>query len=236
MPSELPAINPCRERNVIKTAKVVPSIHLKSEATNPFNLPSLVFVDKFPKIESTKLNVNTKTTMEYLVYSIGGSETNNAKWTATTKNMKLSQIAPNAIYSDKITSPQDVVLAIRYSETERKPYSKTTYVTIPAQRKAPDTVVESNTSSTYMLSFGDASEDRVYQYSIVKPNTTWNESKASFRTVKKATTIVLKSSKYPEGTKIYVRLKGVDETSKYSPVLPSVSKEYKVTYTTNTTN
>ena len=188
------------------------------------------------KVVSTKLNVNTKTTMEYLVYSIGGSETGNAKWTATTKNMKLSEIAPNAIYSDKNTSPKDVVLAIRFSETDRKPYSKTTYVTVPAQRKAPDTVVESHTSSSYMLSFGDASEDRVYQYSIVKPNVTWNESKATFRTVKKATTVVLKSSRYPEGTKIYVRLKGVDESTTNSPVLPSVSKEYKVTYATNTTN
>lgn len=187
------------------------------------------------KVSSNKLYVTTKDSMEYLIYAIGGTETGNTKWTTASKNMSISKLAPGAIYSDSNKTPKDVVIAIRSSETERKPYSKLTYITIPAQDKAPDTVVESYTSSTYMLSFGDASDEKVYQYAIVKPGASWNERKASWRTVKSPKTVVLKLSSYPVGTKVYVRIKGVDETSKYSPVLPSAYKEYKVTYVTNTT-
>lgn len=171
-------------------------------------------------IKTLKLNTTTK--MEYSLDGI--------KWTDCEKTMTLESLLPKTLYKNG-TSAKDTVL-IRKAETANVPYSKTQTLTIPAQRAVPTTVSYYIQDSKYVfLQFSDASDTNMYEYVVVKPGKTFDPAKAAWKTVKK-TSIKLSKSSAPDGSKIYYRLKGTKaNTAKgIDLVLPSAYGELTVTF------
>ena len=178
----------------------------------------------------SKLTLSTKDTMEYKIYSIGGVLTENRNWITADKTMKLEDIVPSSAKSSTSILTKELVVMFRTAETEKKSYSKTMYLTIPAQGVAPTEVIESYTSSKYSLAFPEASKKNPYQYTVVKPGATFNADTASWKSVVSNKAINFTTKNAPAGSVIYVRLKGVSETSSTSLKLPSNHKAFTVKY------
>ncbi|WP_066720674.1 hypothetical protein [Clostridium sp. Marseille-P299] len=191
--------------------------------------------DNAPKVSVnvTKLTLSTTDAMEYQIYSVDGVLTNSKKWTNAMKNMTLDEIIPSTAKSSKFAVTKEVVILFRYEETDTKPYSKTQTLTIPAQRTAPTEIIEGYTSSKYNLTFADASASNPYQYVVVKQGETFDENTAAWKNVTSSKAISFTAKTAPAGSKVYVRYKGISETTKTSLKLPSISTSFTVTYTTN---
>lgn len=183
-------------------------------------------------INSTKLTLNTKTTQEYKVYSIGGTLTGANKWLEAEKNMSVTEIAPYALYTEKNTNPRDVIIAIRTKETEKATYSKTLYLTIPAQETAPKEYTISYSDTQYLVYFSQASKYNSYQYCVVKEGKIFNPANASWKSVSSAKTVTFSKRTYPEGSKIYIRKKGNTATSTVAFSFPSMYVEHTMKYST----
>ena len=183
----------------------------------------------------TNLTLSTTDAMEYKVYSVGGVVTNSKRWTSAMKTMSLNDIIPSTAKSSRSLVTKEVVILFRFEETDTKPYSKTQILTIPAQRSAPTEVIEGYTSSKYSLTFTDASSSNPYQYVIVKSGDTFDENTASWKNVTSSKAVSFTTKLAPAGSKIYVRYKGIAETSKTSLQLPSLITSYTVTYGTTET-
>lgn len=183
-------------------------------------------------VNVTKMTLSTTDAMEYQIYSVGGALTNSKKWTNAMKMMTLDEILPSSAKSSKSILSKEVVILFRYEETDTKPYSKTQFLTIPAQRVAPTEVIEGYTSSKYSLTFTDAKASNPYQYVVVKQGETFNEDTALWKSVTSNKAISFTEKTAPAGSKIYVRYKGISATSKTSLKLPSLSTSYTVTYAT----
>lgn len=183
-------------------------------------------------VNVTNLTLSTTEAMEYKIYSVGGVVTNSKRWTNAMKTMSLDDIIPSTAKSTSSLVTKEVVILFRFEETDTKPYSKTQILTIPAQRSAPTEVIEGYTSSKYNLTFADASSSNPYQYVIMKQGDTFDENTAKWKSVTSSKPINFTPTSAPAGSKIYVRYKGISETSKTSLKLPSLSTSYTVTYAT----
>lgn len=180
------------------------------------------------KVNIKQMTVNTSTAMEYY------DETTKS-WVECTKNMPISELAEDSLYSATATS---TTVSIRYYATSSKPYSKTATLVIPVQRVAP-TVGDSKMDVTYyysdsklILQFPTATNANIYEYTIVEAGSTFDETKANWKTVKKTTAIKLNTAKVPAGSVIYVRKAGTAEniSKNISLVLPSACNTISVTY------
>lgn len=160
------------------------------------------------KINNTKLTLSTMVKHEYKIYSIGGVLTGNTKWLDADKMMSVKEVAPSALFATSPNKTQEVVLAIRTKATEKAPYSKTQYLTIPAQEKAPKGYTVSYSDTQYLLYFSQASKTNIYQYVVVKENQIFNEETAAWKSVNGAKTVTLSSKTTPAGSTIYIRMKG----------------------------
>lgn len=184
-------------------------------------------------VNLTKFTLSTTEAMEYQIYSVGGVATNNKKWTPAMKTMNLDEIIPVTAKSSRLAVTKEVVILIRYEETDTKPYSKTQILTIPVQGSAPTEVIEGYTSSKYSLTFADASSSNPYQYVVVKVGESFDENTAAWKSTASNKAINFTAKTAPAGSKIYVRYKGVAETSKTSLKLPSICTSFTVTYASN---
>lgn len=128
------------------------------------------------------------------------------------------------------------MVAVRKTETEKVPYSRSSYLTIPAQPEAPDSssFTTSRTSSKFSLSIGDASQYRKYQYAIVGEGERKEERQFRWKTVSNAKAITFAKSKYPEGSTIYVRIQGENLSKKSELKLPSAYTTISISYLTET--
>ncbi len=180
------------------------------------------------KVNSSNLTVNTSTAMEYYDSSL-------EMWIECSSAMSLFELAPMALYEYGGT---EVTVKIRRSATASTPYSKTTYLTIPAQL-TPPTIGDSSKDVTYyfmnsklILQFNKASATNLYEYTIVKPDYEFEVSTASWKSVKTATAITLTGTTAPDGCTIYVRKKGTDaNTAKGTAVvLASATNSFLVEY------
>lgn len=181
----------------------------------------------------TKYTLSTKDTMEYRIHSIGGdlTSTSSYKWTTADKNMALSEILPSDLRSSTTLLNKDIIIAFRTEETEKKTYSKTQYLSIAAQTGQPEELVTGVSGTKFQIFFSDATKTDPYQYAIVKDGETFHETTASWKTITSNKTVSFTAKSAPEGTKIYVRMKGKSATSKTAPVLPSKCSVYEVKYT-----
>lgn len=196
------------------------------------------------KVTANTMTVNTTDKMEYKLVSVGGSKQSDAKWTECDKKMSLSNMAPQvltvnsgAAVKDAVTvsgsaAGKDVMVAVRKKATEKAPYSKTYYLTIPAQPGAPDAskFSTSKTSSKFSLIIGDASKYNQYQYAVVEAGRKVADSDLKWKAVTSTKEITFKNTQYPAGSTIYVRTKGENQTKKVDLKLPSAYTTVSISY------
>lgn len=176
-------------------------------------------------IDGTKLVLNTKDTMEY--------STDGEKWNSLESKMPISKIAPEALYTymngvaNATPATQSVNVFIRVKATERKAYSKSFLLTIPAQRARPTAVrVSSPTDTTgaevayysdaskFYLNFTKASKTEPYEYLVVKTGTSAPDLTKGWKAITSAKTVSISSKTAPAGSTIYIRKKTVKGNTK----------------------
>lgn len=147
------------------------------------------------KVNVTKLILNTRPTMEYS-YDL---ET----WSPCTKNMKVEDVT--AVRGD-------TMVFFRNAATQKKAASQICTVVIPEQAGAPDSKSAVSTScdgTKFKFSFPTASAGNPIEYCVIKPDKDFDETKASWKTIKDSSKIITLSEKTaPAGTDIYFRYKG----------------------------
>lgn len=205
-----------------------PSKTVTVSITKRGNAPSV-------KVKSSSLTTNTTTAMEYQVYSVDGTVNSAAKWNECEKNMSLKEMVAEVLATES-SAGKSAVVAIRRAETEKAPYSKTFYLTIPGQRIAPEAgkVSISQTATKYSIMISDASEINPYQYVVVKAGKEVEEEKLSWKNVSSSKEIKFTSTSYPNDSVIYIRLKGADKTTKKALQLPSAYTKLTISYKTET--
>lgn len=196
------------------------------------------------KVVANNLKLSTTNKMEYKIETVGGEKQTEAKWTDCEKNMTLSDIAPQVfavsgtvLGDGTVTGASvgtEVVVAVRKAETAKAPYSKSNYVTIPAQPEAPDAskFSTSKTTTKFSLIADDASKNNKYQYVVVEAGNTKNDSQLKWKDITSAKEISFNKNKYSAGSVIYVRTKGENLTKKTTLKLPSAHAEIAISYLT----
>lgn len=179
------------------------------------------------KVDIAKLTVNTKKTMEY---SYDGGVT----WKQAEDKMQLSVLAPGVLGQGS----KNMKIAFRTAATSKNGYSKTMYLTIPAQQAAPVVgpvsgadVVYSTDGEKFYMTFAKATKDTKYEYTVVKAGNTLDPLKASWKAVSSSKPVSVSAKTAPAGSIIYVRRKGTNETSKLPLTLPSAMTAISVKYT-----
>lgn len=157
-------------------------------------------------VNASKLTLNTTAAMEYYNKYTG-------KWLECTKTMSLSDIAPETLYAN---GAKTVTLMIRKAATANASYSKTAYITVTGQPAAPEIGgIDKDVSYYYennklVMRFNKASSSNIYEYAIVKANSTLNLSTAKWTSVSSTKLIKLSKTTAPAGCMIYVRKKGTN--------------------------
>lgn len=184
------------------------------------------------KIASNTMIANTTTAMEYRICSVEDKE-KSGSWIECEKNMSVSEFANEAI-SESGNAGKNVVVAIRKAETNKTPYSKVVYLEIPGQRIAPETGVisVSKTTKKFSIMISDATKEKSYQYAVVKAGKEVEDSKLSWKNVTNSKAVNFSLSSYPNGSTIYIRLKGKDKTTTTSLQLPSAYMKMTISYLT----
>ena len=196
--------------------------------------------DKAPviKIDGSKLIVNSRDTMEYMVIADSGENTaanavlGKGKWKTASKKMKIEDFAPAALYSKTNTSPKKVMVAFRIAETERKSYSKPYFLSIPAQAAKPSGtyyVAENSTEATLTL---NATKLNPMQYVVVSSAdvNSFDATTAKWKNAASNKIIKIKAKKYPAGSVIFVRDKYRKQTATTSFSLSSHYDKLVLTY------
>lgn len=188
------------------------------------------------KVVSNSMQVNTTDKMEYKLVSVAGKQQADAKWTVCDKKMFLSNMAPQVLTVSGSSVGQDVIVAVRKAETEKAAYTKSSYLTIPAQSGAPEasSFTTSKTSSKFGLIIGDATKYTPYQYAVVAKGDTKSDSDLKWITVSSAKEVSFSIKKYPEGSTIYVRTKGENLSKKTELKLPSAYTTISISYLAET--
>ena len=180
------------------------------------------------KVNSSKLTLNTTTAMEYYDSSAG-------VWVECESTMSLEDITPKVLYEN---GAKEITLMLRKAATTSAPYSKTQYLTIPAQDAKP-TIGDNSSDITYyylnsklILQFNKASVTNVYEYTIVKSNSTFRPASANWKAVNSTKLITLSVSTAPDDCMIYIRKKGTDAniTKGIALILSSAINSFTVKY------
>lgn len=225
---------------LVKGAKIIIRIPqtLGKSAAEPGTRPSkevtitLVKRNNAPtvSVNASKLTLNTTTKLEYFSSA-------KADWVSCDKSMTIESIAPAALYKN---GANDVTLMLRVAATSSKSYSKTQYLTVTGQSKAPTIGGKTSDVSYYYennrlcMTFNKASKTDVYSYTIVKPGTTFDAATASWKLVKNTTVRKFTNTSVPDGSLIYVRKQGTNANVNKNIVLvlSSETANYKVTFPT----
>lgn len=225
----------------VKGSKIiVRTAQTAGTATNPGTRPSkevTVTISARPnapkvQLNTTKLTFSTTASMEYY-------DAKKNMWLDCTKTMTVEELAPAAINAGGKASA--VTLMFRTAGSDSKPYSKTQTLIVPAQGNAPTIGDSSSDVAWYIknnknvvLTFKNATKTNVYEYAVVKQGA--DETKLSWRSVMSSKEVSLSVTSAPDGSTIYVRKKGTNEsvTKKLSLSLPSAINSFSVKITTGT--
>lgn len=206
-----------------------PSKQIKVSISKRSNMPNI-------NLNVKKLTFNTSSKIEY--YNEGSE-----KWVECDKNMKLADIS-KIPFNKKNASGTAIVLQFRKAATNSAGESKIRSIAIPYQ---PAALKAAEAYSVYfetsgsgdkakkklVISFPAASDSTPIEYAVVKAGESFDETKASWKTVNKSDRLIKLSEKAaPEGSKIYIRKKGEKENEKKNIALrlPSAYIEYNVTF------
>lgn len=219
----------------------LPQIVGESEA-KPGSRPSKIITLSVPKrgnapsvkVVANSMNTNTTDKMEYKIISVAGTKKTGSTWEDCDKKMSIYDMTPQVITTSGGAVGQEVVVAIRKSETEKVAYSKNCYLVIPAQEHAPalSEFTTSRTSRKYSLIVGNASKDMPYQYAVVGVGAKVDEKQLSWKAISNSKAIFFDKKKYPEGSIIYVRKKGENASNKTELRLPSAYTTLSISYLT----
>lgn len=194
---------------IIRTGQVA-----GTSADNPGERPSkdvTVVIAKMAaapnlKVNVKKMNVNTKTNMEYYDEAEG-------KWIGCQKNMMVEQIAPDAMYD---MGAENVAIRVRVAATDKKPHSQTALLSITGQPGAPsvvgsaaDVTYEFTSDGKFLVHFPKVTKAAPIDYCIVKDDAEFVFEKAKWKTVKVNTKVIkLTEKSAPSGTTLYFRFTG----------------------------
>ncbi len=169
-----------------------------------------------------KLTLNTTTKQEY-------STDNGVTWKGCSKTMELKEVLP------QVFAGTDGTVKIRTQATDKAGYSKTLTLVVKAQEGAPTGdmsgyVEESSKTPKFVIQFSKATKTTPYEYMVVKPGTSFDETK-SWKAVTKDKVIKLSKTAAPDGSTIYYRKKGVaaNKTKGTPATLPSAYATMTVT-------
>lgn len=221
----------------LKGAKIIIRLpQVKGSGSNAGSRPSkeitisITARAEAPKVtvNSSKLTLNTTESMEYYDASTG-------TWIECSKTMTLEEIAPSVLYKNGAHS---LTLLIRTAATASSSYSKTAYVTINGQKKAPaiggnvDDLSYYFYNSKLVMTFNNATKTSIFEYTIVKPGSEFNATSAKWTSISSAKLITLSSTTAPKGSKVYIRKKGVDASSTKGTelILSSAVSNFSISY------
>lgn len=206
-----------------------PSKQIKVSISKRSNMPGI-------SLNVKKMTFNTSSKIEYY-------NEKTKKWVECDKNMKLADIS-KVPFEEKKVSGTAVVLQFRKAATNSAGASKIRILAIPYQPAAPKTADAysayfetrgsgENAKKKLVISFPGATDSIPVEYAVVKAGDSFDDSKASWKTVKKSDKLIKLSEKAaPEGSKIYIRYKGEKENEKKKIALrlPSDYVVYNVTF------
>ena len=183
------------------------------------------------KLNYTKLTLNTKATMEYT------TDINSGVWIPCEKGMGLDVIAPQ-VFVGGAEAAKPATIYFRTAQTEKRAASLIKSITIPAQKGSPTigekgkdvTIAENETTGKFELTFNTASAENAFEYCVITPSKTFELTKAKWKTIKKEKTVNLTQKNAPDGTVIYVRLKGTaaNEKKNIEERLPSAYATFTI--------
>lgn len=189
------------------------------------------------KVNIKKLTVNTTTKMEWT--AVPPSAVKEADWKPCTKAMPLSELAKAAV--DGVS---EVTVYFRTAATSSVCASKIATLTVPKRENAPSAPAviaqipgKEVGKSKATLTFSNV-PSQGYEYAVVKTGIL-DETKASWKKVKKAKAIKFSEKSLPGGAKVYIRVSGVTANLTKGIKLQLPSKHCEMTVpaypTTNTT-
>lgn len=176
-------------------------------------------------INGSRFSIPVKKGMAYRKLNGEGVLT---EWTTvtSTKDLLLSDLAPELFYKDNTTG-KEAVLQFRMNASSSSQVSNIATVTIEAQRPAPseDTYgisLNYTSSSTLSLTVKAASATSPFEYTIVNKGRDLDYKTASWKAINSSSAVSISKSTAPEGSQIYIRQKAMEATEDHGYVLPSV--------------
>ncbi len=175
------------------------------------------------KVNVNKMTLNTKASMEYF-------NVKTSAWEPCEKNMTLAAMVPDVLFNN---GAKKTSVKIRNAETATKPYSNTFILTVPGQGTAPSVGTDVTCAfeeGKLALTFVKASATVPYEYCVVAAGSSFDESTAKWKTVKKAKTVKITQKAAPDGSTVYFRYKGIaaNDAKKIALALPSYYCTYSV--------
>ncbi len=157
-------------------------------------------------------NLTSKMSYRYLVDDVAG------EWQsiASTGTLELSSVAANVLYTSSNTDPESVTMQFITNATSSTQISNITTIEIPAQGAAPDADeygigLEYTSSSTLELTVESASSSVPFEYTIVEEDDVLKVSTAKWISITSSTAVSLDDDDAPDGSKIYIRKKSVND-------------------------
>jgi len=145
----------------------------------------------------------------------------------STSNHLLTDIAPNAMYSNNTTAQKEVTLQFRSKATSSAQVSNISTIIVPIQEGPPEkdkcgVNISYTSSTTISLQIEAASSTTPFEYTIVKQDGELNYQTASWTAITSNTAISIKKSVAPQGSHIYIRKKSIDACEGVDYALASV--------------
>ena len=171
-------------------------------------------------INPLNMTLNTTTLMEYY-------DPATKLWIECDRSMPISDLASDALYEN---GSKAVTVMIRKAATTYASYSKTAYVNISGQLDTP-TIGDNSADFTYyymnsklVMQFHKVTATSPYEYTVVKPGYSFDETTAGWRLVTNNNLMYISTATASQGCRIYIRKKGNSTT------LPSAATFFTVQY------
>lgn len=178
-------------------------------------------------INGSKFTIPVKSGMAYRTLGSDGTFTDWKNITKTSE-LRLGDIASEAMYSDGSTAQNEVTLQFRTNATSSKQTSHIAEITVPIQEGPVDAdkygiSLSYDSSSSALLQVKSASDAMPFEYTIVKPGYELDYLNASWSTIKSAAGVSITKKAAPEESRIYVRKKSIPASDDIAFALASAA-------------
>ncbi|MDF2541082.1 MAG: hypothetical protein K0S47_800 [Herbinix sp.] len=207
-------------------------------------------------IDGSRFTAAIKYGKEYRITTSNGSTNVTTNWIPvkdkSIKNLPLATIYASNANGTTIPFPGSII-EIRDYSTSKAASSKITKITLNAQRTLPGTITEGkapypavagdnniyinyNGTTNVSITVPSASTSNPYEYTIVKPGSTFSIEKATWTSITKNTEYKITATKAVDGGDLYIRQKEIKskEATNSSPAvayaLASTYGKYRLSY------